>query len=248
MESSNMVTAPTQDVEGPPLPSGGSGAQGGATETERVHSTTSHLACLWMKFRDSCLSIEASNLMLVSWRSKSSQTYDSLFNKWICWCGERSRDPISGPAADVGNFLAHLFEEGYQSRSLNSFGSAILSVHDPVDGVEVGKHPMISRLLKGAFHHRPPLPRYTSTWDVQVVLQYLEGMGQSDALSLKQLTFKLTMLMCLTRPSRSADLASLQLDRRQYKPEGGRLLAFSISQAVFTGKDTARILFSIFSP
>ena len=87
--------------------------------------------------------------MLASWRSKSSQTYDSLFNKWVCWYGERSRDPVSGPVADVANFLAHLFEEGYQSRSLNSFRSAISSVHDSVDGVEVGKHPMISRFLKG---------------------------------------------------------------------------------------------------
>ena len=39
------------------------------------------------------------------------------------------------------------------------------------------------------------------------------------SLSLKLLTIKLVMLMALTRPSRSADLASLQLDRH-YKPEG----------------------------
>ena len=135
--------------------------RGEATETEGIHSTTSRLACLRTKFRDSCLSTEASNLMLASWRSKSSQTYDSLFNKWVRWCGERSRDPVSGPVADVANFLAHLFEEGYQLQSLNSFRSAISSVHGPVDGVEVDKHPMISRLLKGAF---PSRLQYTSAW------------------------------------------------------------------------------------
>jgi len=182
--------------------------------------------------------------MLAFWRSKSSQTYNSLFNKWVCWCGERSRDPVSGPVADVANFQAHLFEEGYQSRLLNSFRSAISSVHDPVDGVEVGKHPMISRLLKGAFHHRSPLPRYTSTWDVQVVLQYLERMGPSDALSLKQLTFKLTMLICLTRPSRSADLVSLQLDRRQCKPEGVVFLPSALAKQSLQG----RILCEFFFP
>ena len=53
--------------------------------------------------------------------------------------------------SDVANFLADLHGEGYQSSSLNVFRSAISSVHDKVDGVEVGKHPMISRLLKGAF-------------------------------------------------------------------------------------------------
>ena len=249
MESSVMVSGPTQDAEGlssPPLPSESSDAEGGTTETAGGHSTTSRLACLRTKFRDSCLSSEASNLMLASWRSKSSQTYDSLFSKWIRWCGERNRDPISGPIADVANFLAHLFEEGYQSRSLNSFRSAISSVHDPVDGVEVGKHPTISRLLKGAFHTRPPLPRYTSTWNVQVVLQYLEGLGPSDALFLKQLTFKLTMLMCLTRPSRSADLASLQLDRHQYKPEGVVFLPAALAKQSSQGRVLREFFFPSF--
>lgn len=48
-------------------------------------------------------------------------------------------------------------------------------VHDKVDGVDVGKQLMISRLLKGAFQAGPRLPRYTATWNVQVVLQYLES-------------------------------------------------------------------------
>ena len=69
--------------------------------------------------------------------------------------------------------------DSYQSRSLNSFQPAVSSVHDKVDGMEVGKHPMVAKLLKGAFHARPPLPRYTATWDVQVALQYIEGLGPS---------------------------------------------------------------------
>ena len=142
---------------------------------------------------------------------KSSQSYESHFGKWTRWCSEWGRNPVSGPIADVANFLAHLHEEGYQSRPLNAYRSAISSVHDTVDGVEVGKHPVISRLLKGAYHARPQLPRYTCTWDVQVVLRYFESLGPSTSLSLKLLTFKLVMLMALTRPSCLADLASLQL-------------------------------------
>ena len=79
--------------------------------------------------------------------------------------------------------------------SLNVFRSAISSVHDKFNGVEVGKHPTITRLLKGAFHERPPLPRYTSTWDVNKVLQYLKSLGPSNGLTLKQLTHKLVMLL-----------------------------------------------------
>ena len=75
-------------------------------------------------------------------------------------------------------------------------------------------------MLKEAFHARPSLPRYMATWNVQTVLQYLESKGPTSFLTLKSLTFKLTMLFALTRPSRAADPASLQLDHRQFYPEG----------------------------
>ena len=69
----------------------------------------------------------------------------------------------------MANFLAHMFEQGYQSRSLNAFRSAISSVHDKVGGIEVGKHSMVIRLLKSASHARLPLPHYTAIWDVHTV-------------------------------------------------------------------------------
>ena len=50
-------------------------------------------------------------LMLASWREKSSRTYQSQFMKWISWCGTRSVDP---PIGEVVNFLADLFDQGYQ--------------------------------------------------------------------------------------------------------------------------------------
>jgi len=146
------------------------------------------------------------------------------------WCTEWGCDPISGPASDVANFLAELHSQGYQTNSLNAYRSAISSVHDKVDDVDVGKHPLVSRLLKGAFHARPPLPKYTGTWNVQVVLDHILLQGDTASLSLKLLTFKLVMLMSLARPSRSADLAALQLDDCQFKPEGAVFLPSTLAK------------------
>ena len=39
------------------------------------------------------------------------------------------------------NFLAHLFQEGYQCRSLNVYRSTIPSMHEKVDDYEVGQRP-----------------------------------------------------------------------------------------------------------
>ena len=118
------------------------------------------------------------------------------------------------------NFLAHLYQEGYQYRSLNSYRSAISSVHEKVDGYQVGQHPLVTRLIKGAFHERPPQPRYSATWDVTKVLSYLESLGDNKRLSIDKLSSKTVILLALTRPSRSMDLANLNLDFRKYSPEG----------------------------
>ena len=40
---------------------------------------------------------------------------------------------VSGPIEDVVNFLAHLFHDKYQYRSLNAYRSAIASMHTPVN-------------------------------------------------------------------------------------------------------------------
>ena len=207
----------------------------------------SRMAYLREKFAGQNLSNTARDLLLASWRSKSNKTYDSRFKKWLRWCTSRGSDPISGPVSEVANFLAELHREGYQSSSLNVFRSAVSSVHEKVDGVEIGKHPTITRLLKGAFHERPPLPRYVSTWDVNVVLQYLKGLGPSSDLSLKQLTYKLVMLLALTRPSHSADLSSLSLARRRFSPEGVPFLPATLAKQSRQGKPLVEFFFPSFS-
>ena len=64
--------------------------------------------------------------------------------------------------------------------------------------MDAGKYPLVARLLKKAFHARPPLPPYqTDTWNVQVVLDCILQRGDTTSLSLKLLTYKLVMLMYL---------------------------------------------------
>ena len=180
VEGSTMVPSSSGDVVGlssvdPVVPQ--SVSHDLRVSDHEFSAPTSRMAYLQEKFPGQNLSNAARDLLLASWRAKSNKTYDSHFKKWLCWCTSRGSDPISGPVSEVANFLADLHKEGYQSSSLNVFRSAISSVHDKVDGVEVGKHPTITRLLKGAFHERPPLPRHTSTWDVNVVFSIFEGFG-----------------------------------------------------------------------
>ena len=45
--------------------------------------------------------------------------------------------------------------------------------HSRVDDCTVGTHPLVVRLLKGIFNKRPPVPRYTGSWEVTPVVESL---------------------------------------------------------------------------
>ena len=58
--------------------------------------------------------------------------------------------------------------------------------------------------------------------DIQVHGMYRQcyrppALGDNDKLNLKQLSYKMVMLLALARPSRSADL---NINRKHYKPDG----------------------------
>ena len=183
-------------------------------------ANTSGMANLRESFTSQGISPEAADLLLASWRSKTKSNYDSLFAKWAGWCQSRHRDPTTGPVEDIVNFLAELYRDGYKYRSLNAYRSAISALHSKVDGQPIGQHPLITRMLKGVYNERPPLPRYSSFWDVGAVLKHIKKWGVNDNLSLRQLTLKLTMLMALTRPARTVDLSKLDISNRYFTASG----------------------------
>ena len=86
--------------------------------------------------------------------------------------------------------------------------------------MEIGKHPLVSWVLKGVFNERPPRPKYALVWNVDQVLSIFRKDGDSTSLSLQDLTIKTAMLLALTHPCRGADLAELDLRNRSYVQKG----------------------------
>ena len=191
------------------------------------------------------LSNAATDLVLSSWRDKSTRSYNSSFSKWARWCAERERNPISGPISDVANFLADLFEEGYQYRSINVYRSSISTTHDKVDGYSVGQHPTVTRLMRGVFNKRPPLSKYSYTWDVHKGTSYISNLDD-DKVFLKLLSLKLVMLLALTRPSRSSDLSSLDLKYMKVLPDGIQFDPAELAKQSRPSKPVASFLFPAF--
>ena len=84
---------------------------GSITNTEGFYyangsASVSHMAIVRQRCKSGGLSVGASDLLSASWRGKTTTSYESLFKCWDSWCKEQDGDPITGPVADMANFLA----------------------------------------------------------------------------------------------------------------------------------------------
>ena len=166
------------------------------------------------------ISPESADIICKSWRKGTAKSYDSAWRRWVSWCDQRSVDPFSASLADIVQFLTDLHVEGKEYSTVNTYRSAISMSHVSVEGVVVGKHPTVCRLMQGIFNSRPPKPKYKSVWDVDVVVTYIRSMEPSEQLSIKDLSWKLVTLMALTNTDRASDLHALDLKYRRYSAEG----------------------------
>ena len=84
----------------------------------------------------------------------------------------------------------------------------------------MGQHPHVTRFLKGAPNKRPPKPRYSHTWNADVMIKYMISLGKNSTLSLKAISVNLVTLFALTCPERISALAYLDLKHCSILPEG----------------------------
>ena len=66
--------------------------------------------------------------------------------------------------------------------------------------------------MKGIFENRPPIPKYSDTWDVGQVLRYLSSLSSNESLSLADLTRKTLVLCLLVSGKRRNAIVQLSLE------------------------------------
>lgn len=141
----------------------------------------------------------ARDLILQSWRDVTKQQYNSYIKKWLEFCSSKGINPFQPELKHILMFLTGLYENGLQYRSINVARSALSSFLKICGNLDINAYEELSRFMKGVFQSRPALPRYTETWDVKVVLDYLKSLQH---VTLFQLSCKLCMLFLLTSAQR----------------------------------------------
>lgn len=159
------------------------------------------------------LSEGALDVLMSSWSEGTSKQYTPHLRRWFSFCSENELDPFAFNVKNGAEFLTIYFElSKCNYSSMNTARSALSSFIPANNGIRFGDHPLIKRLLRGMFKQRPSLPRYTVTYDVKGVLDYIKQYTISEEMSLESLSKYLATLMCLLSGQRSQTLASLSKD------------------------------------
>ncbi|MEW8548281.1 MAG: tyrosine-type recombinase/integrase, partial [Candidatus Thiodiazotropha sp.] len=123
----------------------------------------------------------------------------------------REANPINPPLSMVINFLYSLYDKGVKYSGIGTARSAISSFVNICSGgkIDIGNSVLVKKFMKGVFNKRPALPKYSSTWNPDIVLSYLTLLGSN--ITLLQLSQKVCMLLLLLTGQRGQSIHLLKL-------------------------------------
>lgn len=157
-------------------------------------------------------------------------------------------DTFQTSISDVIEFLTELFHQGYSYETINTARSALSSLCVLQDNFTVGSHPLVIKFMTGVFNLRPTKPKYTETWDVSKVLCYLKQFSPVKDVSLKMLTFKLVMLVALTRASRSSSISLLTLENFKKDEDSFTMYYSGLLKQSKKGRLNPVVKFNMYTP
>jgi hypothetical protein len=160
---------------------------------------------------------------MASWRQGTSKQYKTYLDRWQAYCNEHHLDVFKPRLNNSIEFLVSLYNSGLVYSAINTARSALSTILTFENGIKFGEHPLVRRYMKGIFELRPALPKYTEIWDVNIVLDYLKTFKEVTLLTLKELTLKLTMLLCLTTGQRGQTIYKIDVDGIQKLADGYRI-------------------------
>ena len=100
----------------------------------------------------------------------------------------------------------------------------------------MGKHPLVTRLMKGIFNRRPPQPRYAFNWDAGRVLEHICSLGKNNTISLKQLSHKLAILLALSNASIASEIHALDIRYLSRNENGVTVTIAELTKTAQPGK------------
>ena len=131
--------------------------------------------------------------------------YNSGLKLWWEFCKRKNKNIFLVSVPNVLKFLTLYFNKGASHGTLNSYRCAIAQIA----GLDFANDFRLKRFFKGVFNLRPNEPKYYTTWDPSIVLNYIKTFPINR--SLQTLTYKLAALLALSTGQRVQTLASIEI-------------------------------------
>ncbi len=199
----------------------GDSSQEGSPLTGRMHTCASppgvveavSVAPEGARLIASSLSTEVVETILQSRAPSTRKLYTLKWKLFTSWCRDRQLDPVNCPVGTVLEFLQARFSAGLTHSTLKVYVAAISAYHASLGGQSVGRHPLVTRFLRGALRLRPPVRSRIPPWDLAVVLNALcrPPFEPIEEITDRHLTLKTVFLLAISSLKRVGDLQALSV-------------------------------------
>ncbi|KOB74841.1 Tyrosine recombinase, partial [Operophtera brumata] len=176
---------------------------------------------------------DAAILMLSSLSDSTIKQYNTSLKLWWQYCTDNNIDVFEPSKTSILTFLTTQFNNGCAYGSLNSHRSALSAFV----GNNIGSDECVRRLLKGAYKLRPTRPKYSSTWDPQLVLNHISTWFPNIELSLEKITKKLVISLAICTAHRVQTLSLIKLENILSSENGINIKITDVIKTSAPGRD-----------
>lgn len=152
--------------------------------------------------------VDSIEIMLNSLAKNTLSQYNVALKQWFLFCQLYNLDCFDTPHREILRFLTEQFKNGASYGTLNSFRSAL----SLIIGKDNCNNSHINRFFKGVFKLKPNFPKYCSTWDPNIILNYLSNLYPNESITIDLLTKKLVTLLALSTGQRVQTLSVIKLN------------------------------------
>ncbi len=165
------------------------------------------------QLRDAGLPADIVETILSARAPSTRRSYAFKWHIFENWCRAHHVDPVHCQVVSVLEFLQDKLSSGTCPGTLRVYVAAISACHVLIDGVSVGKHPLVARYIRGAKRLRPPTRATVPLWDLAIVLEGLvmTPFEPLESAPVRFLTLKMFFLMAITSLKRVGDLQALSI-------------------------------------
>lgn len=147
------------------------------------------------------------DIMISSLAVATLKQYNCAYKKWWHFCTEKEINFFHMDIPTILNFFTILFNNGASYTTLNTYRSALALIF----GKSFSEDNRLLRFMKGVYKNLPSFPKYHTTWDPNLVLDFVAKWYPNEDLPLDVLTQKLVTLLALSTAQRVQTLSKIRL-------------------------------------